>query len=239
MELLLSASVSIRKLAFPGGALAWLVQSPGTPGDAPLVLVQHGLGSRKERHLELCLRLAEAGFLACTVDAAFHGERRTFGPDEAALSGDRSSPEFADAMARCVDRTADDLAEVAASLTDKPWALVGHSMGGFIALTAARRLPGLTRIVVIAGAIDTEAALDSPETRRRSPHRNVRELAGTDVLLLHGADDPVVLCEWSERLSRLAREQTPCDLTVYPGAGHDLTGEMIADAVNWLRKDRR
>lgn len=236
MEELLLASVEIRKLAFPGGALAWLIQSPETPDDAPLVLVQHGLGSRKERHLELCLRLAEAGFRACTVDAAFHGERKTDGPEETALAENRLAPGFAEAFALCVDRTVDDLAEVAASLTEKPWALVGHSMGGFIALTAARRLGRLRRVVAIAGAIDTEVAIDSPESRERSVHRNAEALAGTQILLLHGADDPVVPCAWSARLAAAARPHADCDLIAYPGVGHDLSGAMIDDAVAWLKE---
>ena len=232
MDELLAATVEIRKLALPGGALAWLVKSPQAQDDAPLVLVQHGLGSRKERHLELCLRLAEAGFRAGAIDAAFHGERRTFGPQEAALAGDKRSPEFSRAFARCVDRTVEDLAELAGRLTDDPWALIGHSMGGFIALTAARRIENLTRIVVVAGAIDLEAALDSPEARERSAHRNAHELNGTRILLLHGTDDPLVPVEGARRLE----EATGCDLKIYPGVGHDLTAPMIADAVRWLKE---
>ena len=226
METLLSTTISLRKLALPGGALAWLIALPATMDDAPLVLVQHGLGSRKERHLELCVRLAEAGFRACTVDAAFHGERRTNGPEEAALAGSRDAAAFPGAFAACVDRTVEDLSEFAQGLTDKPWALVGHSMGGFIALTAARRLENLTRIVVIAGAIEPEFA---PE---RSPVQNAGELAPTQVLLLHGDADPLVPFAGAERLDAALLSSR---LVAYPGGGHDLTGQMITDAVEWLQ----
>ena len=51
------------------------------------------------------------------------------------------------------------------------------------------------------------------------------------VLILHGEEDRVVPVSEARRLERLMREQgLTSESHIYPGQGHTLTGEALADA---------
>ncbi len=119
-------------------------------------------------------------------------------------------------------------------------AIRGTSAGGFTALAALVDSDRFAGAVSWYGVTDLEhlAAethdfesryLDglvgplpdaAPRYRRRSPIHRPGSIAGA-VLLLQGADDPVVPVGQAERFAeRLAAEGVPCDLLVFPGEGH-------------------
>lgn len=102
--------------------------------------------------------------------------------------------------------------------------VVGHSLGGAVALQAAANVP-MVRVVV---ALATQAAGTEP----------VAALAGrAAVLLVHGNADPVLPHTASEEIYRRAGE--PRRLIVYDGAGHTLdeTAESLYVEVKaWLLK---
>ena len=80
------------------------------------------------------------------VAAELAGEFRCVAPD---LRGHGASP--AAPHAQAVADGADDVASVVAALGVTDYALVGHSMGGKLALAlAARRPPGLRAVVLVA-----------------------------------------------------------------------------------------
>jgi pimeloyl-ACP methyl ester carboxylesterase len=217
---MLAADVHIEKLS----ERAWRLTPPGPGESLGLVVVQHGLGSRKERHLELALRLVNAGFAVLLTEAAFHGERKG-GEESDILHAGPNHPAFLGAMETCVAET---VSELQALIGEAEYGFVGHSMGGLIGLHLARTDPHLTRLVVIGGAIDTEAAFGEIGAPL-SPLRRAAELTRPRITLLHGADDPLVPVAWAKSLHAALPEGA--QLKIYPDVGHELTETMMHDAL--------
>ncbi|MES2458988.1 MAG: alpha/beta fold hydrolase [Armatimonadota bacterium] len=227
----------------PGGA-----EAIGTTptADGPLVFVQHGLGSRKERHLDLCLRLAEVGFTACSLDARYHGDRAT--REMRQRLADVKSVEFLEAFAATVAGTVEDIAAAATYFGTRSYAVIGHSMGGFIALQTTLADPRVTSVVSIAGALVLEPppgasypAAVAEALRQGDPTARAAEFWPRPVLLLHGTDDETVPLMGSVRLRNAlapiyAANPERLRLVEYPGAGHELTTEMAEAAVGWTRQ---
>lgn len=93
------------------------------------VVVVHGAGSRKENHFDFCRAARAAGFAAVAYDQRGHGESE--GPLD--------------------DRVVADVGTIRGVLPDGPLALRGSSMGGYVALLAARPL-GAAAVVAICPA---------------------------------------------------------------------------------------
>ena len=219
------------------------------PPPRPLVFVAHGLLSRKERHIELCLDLARAGFLACTLDARHHGERAT--PEaEACLAGEMNAA-FLAAFAEAVVGTVADLGTLSAYFGRDRYGIVGHSMGGFIALKAAVSDPRAQVIVSIAGNPDwagpaPPSAPLSPQQRawieRESPLSLADRFWPRPLLLLHGTADEVVPVHGARALHAALRpryaagDPSRLALVEYPGVDHAFLPDMAARAVAWMAR---
>lgn len=212
----------------------------------PVVFVQHGLGSRKERHLDLCLRLAEAGFLACSLDARHHGDRAT--REMRKRLSDIQSVEFLEAFTETIRGTVQDIAAAATYFGTRSYGIIGHSMGGFIALQAALNDPRVSAVVSIAGALilsPSEGVQYPPQIadalRQGDPLLHAAGFWPRPVLLLHGTEDETVPLMGSVRLRDALSPiyaAAPDRLTLreYPGIGHELSPEMATDAVDWIRR---
>ncbi len=213
----------------------------------PLVFVVHGLLSRKERHIELCLSLAAEGFLACTLDARHHGERAT--PEAAALLSGNLGVEFALLFAEAVLGTVADLGTLAAYFGSDRYGIIGHSMGGYVALKAAVTDPRAAVIVSISGNPDwtlvPQGAYLPPGAlelaRAQSPLSYPERFWPRPLLLLHGAGDAVVPVAGARALHAALRTHYADDaerlsLVEYPGVGHEFTPDMATRAVAWMRR---
>lgn len=212
--------------------------------ERPLVFVVHGLMSRKERHIELCLLLAEAGFLACTLDARHHGERAT--PEAV---GRLSGTEFAAAFAEAVLGTVADVETLAAYFGNNGYGIIGHSMGGFVALKAGVSDPGARVVVSIAGNPDWanvgEDVFLPPSVRAfvhaQSPLTHADRFWPRPLLLLHGEADLTVPVEGARRLHaalapRYAANPERLSFIEYPGVGHEFPLDMATRAVAWMQR---
>lgn len=237
----------------PGDGLAALTFAPpeiasALDPQAPLVFVLHGLGARKERHLDLCLRLARAGFVACMYDAPHHGERRT--ETAAALSGPPTTLEFAHAFADTVQGTVRDAQILASYFGRQRYGVVGHSMGGFSATHLAIRDVRAVVIVNISGSIDVTPPPNlavEPEIvnayAEADPAGRAASIAPRPYLIVQGADDTIVLAAGAQRLYEAARpgyRDAPARLRldILPGIGHDWNEDIAARAVGWLTQWR-
>lgn len=214
----------------------WLFRRPGGGGADPLVIVLHGLTSRKERHLEWCLELAAAGMTACAFDLRSHGARRD--DDSPALQGDQTTPEFAAAFARVTVGTVQDIIRVAEYLGAEHWGLLGHSFGGYIALQTALVEPRAVAIANVSGSINAAGTIGDIELP--DIPANAARLGRRPVLLVHGDADTIVPVAGARKFRDAFIQEYGADAKrvqyrEYPGVGHELLPEMRHEATLFLR----
>ncbi|KEF43281.1 MAG: hypothetical protein ER33_00625 [Cyanobium sp. CACIAM 14] len=125
----------------------WRPPSGAPPAWAALALV-HGIGSHGEAFAPLARDLARAGVIVCAVDLPGHG--RSPGPRGALGSWD----DFRCAVAGLLRRTAREAPGL-------PQVVLGHSLGGTIALDYVQRHPGS-----VAGTVVSNPALAVEPTWR-------------------------------------------------------------------------
>lgn len=175
---------------------------------APIVFI-HGMGTSSATWAR-CMELLEDRFSVVAVDLLGHGQ----------------SPVVDDPAEYTRDRALDDLDDVLDDL-DSPAVLVGHSLGGYLALAHAATRPGVARGVIV---LNTGPGYRDPAKReewnarsRRNAHRfGVPE----QVTTLNLQEDSVVM-------DRLAEMTTPtlvlagsADRPEYTGAGEYLERKM-------------
>lgn len=235
-------TVRIERHEVGDGGLAAL--SFSTRDGAPLVFVLHGMLSRKERHLDLCLRLADAGFRAVAFDAPNHGERTT--SLTTALYGDRQSAEFLAAFIPTVTGAVADVATLAGYFGAERYGVVGHSMGGYEAIHCALADPRAAAVVNVSGSIvSEEGAVTTAEmaevVRAGDILARAAELRPRPVLLLHGDADETVPVAGARRLyaaltAAYADVPDAVALQEFAGWGHDWRPEMADAAVAFFRR---
>ncbi len=187
-----------------GLPLAALVLPPGTApgaGTAPGVVILHGYGSRKENHLDFAGRIAAAGMWAVVPDLRGHGG--TGGHMDEGMIGD---------VLACLEHLEGRGAG--------PLGLRGSSMGGFLALVAAPRHPGVRAVVSIC------PARPEPLARRLEhawPLNHTLEQAawradGVARGFWHARDDEVV--PWQNTFMLATRATQPKHLRIEMGGHH-------------------
>lgn len=248
-----SQIVRIEKHRVAGEITALTFESAEEAGGGqrrPLVIVVHGLLSRKERHLELCLQLAQAGFLACALDARLHGERAT--PEAAAGLWGAWGTDFAALFAHAVIGTAADLGPLADYLGRDHYGVIGHSMGGYVALKVGVGDTRARVIVSVAGNPDWTllpqgGGVLPPAARalarQESPIVHADAFFPRPLLQLHGTLDTTVPIAGARALhAALAPRYAEAsiterlDLVEYPDTDHEFLPDMAARAVSWMRR---
>ncbi len=198
----------------------------GVPG----AVLLHGYSSRKELMADtLGGALLARGMASLAIDLPMHGDRE---------------PVQAQAMRNPLHllrqwRLA--LAETSLALRvlgDVPGvdrgrlALVGFSMGAYVAVMAAADEPAARAVVLAAGGdLPESTPLATLVRRAADPLRAIRRLGGRPLLMVHGRHDRTVLPEQAERLFAAASE--PKTIRWWD-TGHYLPPEAIADAAAWL-----
>jgi pimeloyl-ACP methyl ester carboxylesterase len=179
------------------------------------VVVLHGAGSTKESHFDFARGCRADGMAALAYDARGHGRSRgAFGPGA-----------IDDALAM-VELLREHAGQVAVR---------GSSMGGFQALHAGARDPGLCAVVAICPAPEDlllrmlrsgeelRFRCDVAATAAWLPQLDVRAAAAglgpqTGLLLLHARGDEQIPWTVSEELHAAAHE--PKRLLILPGGHH-------------------
>jgi pimeloyl-ACP methyl ester carboxylesterase len=207
----------------------------------PLVVVLHGLNSRKENQLAFSLRLVNAGYRVCTLDLRGHGERRNEDTDFLRLHW--SEPQFAPAIGRTIIGSVLDIVSVVSELGVDRYYIAGHSLGGHIALLTALEDPRASAVCCIGGSLDLSALPTDPDrpsdvVARYDPVRRADALARKKVLLLHGVDDATVPITGAWRLWNAMETSGNLSLhsffRTYPGIGHELAPVLMQDCIEWL-----
>jgi uncharacterized protein len=179
------------------------------------VVILHGAGSAKESHFDFARECRADGIAALAYDARGHGRSDgAFGP--AAIDDALAMVELLRAHAG-------------------PVALRGSSMGGFQAIHAGARDPGLCAVVAICPAPEDlllrglrsgellRFRCDVPATERWLESLDLHEAAGrlgpeTALLLMHARGDEQIPWTVSEELHAAASE--PKRLLILPGGHH-------------------
>ena len=173
------------------------------------LVILHGAGSSKESHFDFARRARSAGIATACFDQRGHGE-----------SGGRFDSRFID-----------DVGEIASLLPPGPLGLRGSSMGGYVALVAARPVAASAVVAICpapgrglaaglrTGFFDFAADPGTVEMLEREDEAEaVRELR-CPLLLLHAEEDEVVPFGLSGRLAGLAPEGL-CRFVPVPGGHH-------------------
>jgi pimeloyl-ACP methyl ester carboxylesterase len=200
------------------------------------VIWLHGIGDNRQGALGPARRLGPRGWDVVTYDARAHGESGgehcTYGVKER-----------------------QDLAAVITALGGGPVVVMGHSLGGAVALQAAAHDPRIVAVVAVApfsdlrtaarerapwfaSGLTVRAALRRAGQRggfvvdEASPVAAARRIR-VPVLLVHGAADRATPVAHSRRiLAALAGSRA---LVIVPGAGH---GRVLRTAETWVAVHR-
>ncbi len=202
-------------------------------GHGPALVFLHGIGSSSATWSPVMDRLSDR-YTVAAIDLMGHG----------------GSPVPEDPAEYTRDRALDDIDDVLASL-DGPAVLVGHSLGGYLALAHAATRLGVARGIVV---LNTGPGFRDPEKReawnersRRNAHRfgvvpqaaelNLQEdsvvmdsLADMAVptLVLAGSDDRP---EYSGAGQYLERKMPSARFVAVEGGAHDMHETTHADEV--------
>jgi uncharacterized protein len=211
--------------------------SPQAAAGRGTVMFYHGFGGTKERPGAYLTALADAGFLAVSLDAVGHGERRY--PDfEVIFDHERWDTRFEEVETRFLKLLDDTAAEVPAIIDDllaRGWAradrvgVAGRSLGGNIAFASVLADSRVRAAVSVVG---------SPEwtlPRPHSPHHHPDRFFPAAVLSQaaefdeHCPPGPIrafyaALGPW------YAAEPDRIRYVEYPGAGHGLTPGLDTDS---------
>ncbi len=205
-------------------------------GDGPPIVFIHGMGTSAATW-DRCTELLADRFTTIAVDLLGHGE----------------SPVPDDPAEYTRDRALADLDDVLAGL-GAPAVLVGHSLGGYLALAHAATCPGVARAVVVTntgpGFRDPDKREGWNERSRRNAHRfgvpeqvttlNLQEdsvvmdrladITTPTLVLAGGADRP----EYTGSGQYLERKMPDARLVVVDGGGHAMHEDTHATEVATL-----
>ena len=198
----------------------------------PIVCI-HGMGTSASSWADVMARLRDH-HRVLAVDLLGHG----------------NSPVPDDPEHYTRDRALEHIDELLATL-DEPAVLVGHSLGGYLALAHAATRPGVARAIVVIntgpGFRDAEKREAWNERSRRNAHRfGVPEVAtnlnlqhdsvvmdrlaeiDTPTLVLAGGDDRP---EYRASGEYMVRKMPNCTLSVVEGGGHSMHEDSHAGEV--------
>ena len=217
------------------------------PADAPLALILHGLGSRKEKMLLALYEFARLGCRAVALDTRLHGERLDAGSREAQMQAD-----YFTTTAEMIEGTVSDVSRLLDHFALTRAAIHGISLGGYIAFAAMVSEPRLHAASVALGSPDWLGPLrrfglgpGHPAWERASLLNPLTLLPQVQpprpLLMLHGTDDAVVSPDGVIALEKSLRPlyasfPERLELHLYPGLGHDYPDDMLYCTCKWFAR---
>lgn len=207
---------------------------PGAPARRPRVgaaLLLHGYASRKELMAEtIGGALLAHGLASLAIDLPLHGERDAPIQEQAMRSPLVLMRQWRLALRETV--TALRLLGEVPAVDRGRLALVGYSMGAYVAVLAAAEEPAARAVVLAAGGdLPNDTPLTALIRRVADPLRAVRGFHGRPLLMIHGRHDTTITPAQAERLYAAAGE--PKALRWW-NAGHYLPPAAIDHAAGWL-----
>jgi dienelactone hydrolase len=175
-----------------------VLEVPRGPGPRPGVILLPGSSGWHVTYAEIARTIADAGLVALAIDY-FAGTGRA-DSDEARL---RLWPLWQSSV-----RNATVYLQAHADVSPCPIALVGYSLGAFLAVTVASAIPRVRAVVEFFGGGHAETLAD--DVRHFPP-----------LLILHGEADSVVPVDFAYRLrDAVTAAGGLVEMHLYPGAEH-------------------
>lgn len=216
----------------PRGDAASVPRSPRRPSQGvPAAVLLHGYASRKELMAETVGdALLRHGIGSLAIDLPLHGDREGPLQDQARYNPLLLLRQWRLALAET--RGALRLLGELEGVDRGRLALVGYSMGAYLAVMVAAEEPAARAVVLAAGGdLPDRTPLAHLVRRMADPLRAVRRLHGRPLLMVHGRHDRTVRAEQAERLFAAAGE--PKTIRWW-NAGHHLPERAVDDAAAWL-----
>jgi pimeloyl-ACP methyl ester carboxylesterase len=233
----MTIELSRRTLA---GVPVLIAQPAARAAPPPAVLWYPGYRASAAANEAELARLAGAGFLAVGVDAVGHGVRATGDPDERIAGHPRG---VLGVMLELAGATVAEIPALVAALLGTGLAalphvaVVGVSMGGYIAYRAPLVAPEVRTVVALLGSPEWS---DEPG----SPHRRADAFRDVALLSITAERDvnvpPAAARRFHAALAATAGASARIRHLELAGAEHLMTGEQweraIATTVSWLRQ---
>ena len=216
-----------------------VLRLPDVSGPVPAALLLHGYASRKEDMAEsVGVALLPLGIASLSIDLPLHGERS----DPLELRSMRNPFELAQRWQTAIEEARLALRFLSArpEIDRDRLALIGYSLGAYLALAVAERDSAVRAVILAAGGDLPDFPLASLIRAVADPLQGVRALAGRPLLMVHGRRDGTILPEQANRLFEAASE--PKEIQWWD-AGHRLPDAAVMRAAAWLDRqlhgDRR
>ena len=210
-------------LPYAGRQLIGERLAPATPKRELLIL--HGAGqARRAHHADLRARLAADGVASTAFDFIGHGE----------TGGELAGSSLASRV--------EQAGQVAATRPDGPLALLGSSMGAYVALRLLERVDCSHLVLVVPGVYTPRAfevpfgpafsaVLRQPDSWRDSDAWSRLAAFRGHLLIVAAERDEVIPAEIPQRLMEAAVNAASRAVHVVPAAPHRLGGFFSADPV--------
>lgn len=204
---------------------------PDRTEPAPAAVLLHGYASRKEVMSEGAGQtLLQQGIAGLAIDLPLHGERGN--PLQAQAM--RNPLAVVRQWREALDDVELALRYLAArgEVDGERLAIVGYSLGSYIAVAVAARDEAVRAVVLAAGG-DLPAGTPLTKIARTvaDPIKAVRKMAGRPLLMVHGRRDPTIRPDQATRLFEAAGE--PKEIRWWD-SGHILPAEAVREAGEWL-----
>jgi len=221
--------------------------SPELAKEHGTVLFYHGFGGTKERPAPYLRALAEAGFLAVSLDAVGHGERR-FADFGTRFSDERWERDFAGTeteFLQLIDATAAEIPAIIDELLARDLAtanrigVAGRSLGGNVAYAAVLADRRVRAAVSVVGS--PEWTLPWPDSPHHFPERFYPAAIQAQAAEFDEHSPAPQIRDFHIKLESFYLDDPSRNQYVeYLGAGHFLTPELDADSrdrlVAWFER---
>jgi uncharacterized protein len=222
-------------------ALLTFLGSPELAKEHGTVLFYHGFGGTKERPAEYLTGLAEAGFLAVSLDAVGHGERR-FPDFDTRFSDERWERELVATeteFLQLIDATAAEIPAIIDELLARDLAtasrigVAGRSLGGNVAYAAVLADRRVRAAVSVVGS--PEWTLPWPKSPHHFPDRFYPTAIQAQAAEFDEHSPAAQITDFHIKLESFYLDDPSRNQYVeYLGAGHFLTPELNADSCRRL-----